>query len=961
MRKDFLFVVLCLGLTACVQAADEMVPVLKAEEVQLVFSASFAGADEAQTRTVLEADGKVSWSPKESIHVFNGTDKAKFTSTNTSVAATASFEGSMTLSSATPLPYFAVYPYDADDVSDGNTVTVKVPSSQRVGVANIADGMSPAVARTESSSSPLEGMDLSFFNVCSGLKFSLSHSDITAITFRGNNGEDVAGRVKVGFDGSGLPRVEQILSGENEIRFCTKDGGEFSPGSWCFLTLLPQTFSKGFTLVFETPTMVGTYVYDKEVTFQRSVWRRAAFVDMDVVFSFPDLASVAMDFVSTNAQGVIPVEIANDEYELTLSGGDPYIFTQALAEDLDPSLRVLEFEYKLSQSVDVFQLFFGINGSITEAASIKTGSLPATDVFKTFRLDITAFRDGGWGKKGEFLRFDPGQTGRGTMRVRNFVVRAMTEEEAQYGVETEEDKDKRAMGERLSAYLRTNYPSSVREVTVTTDKVTVEGVCGGGGSYVLAEITPWQDVTELSTFPYTTDLSGGSFSVTLDRIVNGREGINYDRVFSKWAVVKVEDGKQTLDSHARYADEVPIVRMPEKTMALRNKKGLGAGIKSTDFYREMDDLGLGSITTNITIEGIVGNKVSSGGTAFGGLRYSVNASGRNSLDSLIKQTYARDVIVAAIILTQSSSAYADPENTGGYYAMPNMTTAADFNHYAAALNFLVTRYSHLTAAAANKPLGRINHWIMHNEVDQGLIWTNMGNQPMERYLDRYIKSMRICYNLVRQYDPEASVMGSFTHSWTSEGGGYSPKAMLDRLVEYSEAEGDFFWGVACHPYPQVLTHPKFWAEDVEATASDNSPFVTFKNLEVIDRWIRNPKNLYKGTTKRVLYLSENGTSSPTYSDADLALQAAGACWAWKKVQALPGIDAMQWHSWKDNNTEASQGLRLGLRTLADQGYEANACKPVWYVWQAAGTENEDTVFAPYLPVIGISSWDEIMQ
>ena len=47
--------------------------------------------------------------------------------------------------------------------------------------------------------------------------------------------------------------------------------------------------------------------------------------------------------------------------------------------------------------------------------------------------------------------------------------------------------------------------------------------------------------------------------------------------------------------------------------------------------------------------------------------------------------------------------------------------------------------------------GRIAHWIMHNEVDGCIDWTNMGVKPLTVFTDTYIKSMRICYNIVRQY------------------------------------------------------------------------------------------------------------------------------------------------------------------------------------------------------------------
>ena len=921
------------------------------ETVRLVFSGMFG---EPRTRTSLSEDGStVLWSPGDSIQIFHGAAKAKFVSSNTSPEEKVEFTGTLTQSTDETLPYLAVYPYGTEDSSDGNGITMHVPAAQKALPGSFGEGASPAVARTYGQFSEDEDIPLSFYNVCSGLKFSLAHSDITAITFRGNAGEDVAGRVTIGFDSEGIPAVNGIVAGDKEIRLICGDGEEFPRDTWFYLTLLPQTFSQGFTLVFETATMTGTYVCETPATFRRSVWKRAERIDEDIRFHYPSLASADIRFHTQDSHGVTMTQLANDEYELDLSGSDPYVYTDLFTEDLDPKLRVLDFEYRYESAIDIFQLYFVVQGQTTESASRRFGGLPASSAYRHFTADLSAYRDANWGIAGDGLRFDPGMNGHGKMYVRNFVLREMTEDEQEYGVETEEYKEKRMMGERLTAYLEQSYPSSVDLVRVTADQVIVEGNCAASGSYLLAEITPWQDVTEVETFPYVTELPGGHFSLTLDRKVTGREGIDYDRVFSKWAVVKVSGGKQTLDSHARYADDVTPVQSPD-AMPPKHKKGLAAG-SGTLYYSDMDALGIGSITMNIVLEGIVGKEVSSGTkTSYGGHSYQVVASGRNSADNISIQAYNRGIPIAAILLAGSGSVYKDPENDGGPYTMPNLTTAAAFNQYAAALDFIIQRYS-----KPNTKSGRITNWIMHNEVDYSKDWTNMGDQPMERYLDRYIKSMRICYNIVRQYDPNASVLASYTHSWTATDGGYSPKEMLERTVDYSEAEGDFRWGVAYHPYPQDLTQPRFWQYDTQATDSDDSRYVTFRNPQVIDRWIRKSRNLYKGTEKRVLFFSENGTSSPSYSEEDLALQAAGACLAWKKIERLTGVDAIQWHNWKDNATEAAGGLHLGLRALGEGPFNANDPKPVWYVWQAAGTETEESVFAPYLPLVGLSSWDEI--
>lgn len=506
--------------------------------------------------------------------------------------------------------------------------------------------------------------------------------------------------------------------------------------------------------------------------------------------------------------------------------------------------------------------------------------------------------------------------------------------------------DKYQMAANIKDYLAKDYPSKVTNVQVTSDKVIIKGNCGGSGTYLLAEITPWQDVTELEKYPYTQDLSGGGFTVTVDRIVPNREGIRYDKVFSKWAVVKVDGDRQTLDSHARYADDVVPKKSPE-AVPLRNKKGFGAG--DTDLYfSDCKEMNVGSITMNVVLNEYI--KGEGSGYSYGGQNYSLGAF-KDYVDRVTRRAGEMDLVVSAIILCQTNSIFKDPENKGGNYTMPNLTTAKAFNLYAAALEHMAS--THCT------PGNRISHWIMHNEVDFANEWTNMGDQPMMRYLDRYIKSMRICYNIARQYDQNASVLGSYTHCWTVADGNYAPKKILEATVAYSEAEGDFRWGVAYHPYPQNLTKPSFWIDDTQATYSLNSKYVTFKNLEVIDAWIRQKENFYKGKTKRVLFLSEQGTNSPSYSESDLALQAAGGAWAWKKVSKLDGIDAIQWHNWADNKAEG--GLRIGLRTFAEGSVSNLTPKPVWYVWKAAGTAEEDSVFDQYKTTLGISDWDSILN
>ena len=219
--------------------------------------------------------------------------------------------------------------------------------------------------------------------------------------------------------------------------------------------------------------------------------------------------------------------------------------------------------------------------------------------------------------------------------------------------------------------------------------------------------------------------------------------------------------------------------------------------------------------------------------------------------------------------------------------------------------------------------------------------------------------MRMCYNIARKYNPHSEVFVTLTHhwAWTSHPKFYPSKDLMEILLDYGQAEGDFEWAVAQHPYPESLREPKTWL-DQKVNFTFETPLITFKNIEVLNAWIKLPEVLYKGKTKRTLWLSENGTNSPTYSDQDLEEQAAGFAYTWKKFKTLDGIDGFQWHNWFDSRGEG--GLRLGLRRFPDDETDPGGKKPVWYVYQAADRPNEDEVFKPYKETIGIEDWDQVI-
>ena len=645
------------------------------------------------------------------------------------------------------------------------------------------------------------------------------------------------------------------------------------------------------------------------------------------------------------------------EYGFSCTGVDPYFYLEPLKGADVAKECVLTFEYQ-SNSELASQLFF-CTPSASEAKSTRK-TFPASSSWKSVAVPVYFYAlDFGWGSDGHSLRIDPCSKSGVILKIRKMKLREPNASEKAFI--DKEQKERDALKNRDSAlktYLNSSFTMSVTSVTASAEGVTITGSASGDG-VELVEITPWQDVTDAS-FTDRHPVSG-AFSVTVAR-VQEKDGYQYDRIQSRWALVKKgEGGTDTLVSAARYADVIPCTSsVPE--VKIKDKKGLGGYFGNDVQTQDLTDLGISHVTVNVTPNNFLfkndpGNSITH---KYCGKTYYIRKSSIDKYDKLFTTCQEKGIVVSAIILIQRTAAdYAvrtdvvHPDCDGGYYSMPNFTTVSGVQTYGAMLDFIASRYS-----PADGTHGSIHNWIMHNEVDAANEWTNMGSKATENMMvHEYVKSMRLCYNIARQYYPYARVMASLTHTWTKSDNdtGFTSKSILEKIVKYSSIEGDFEWGVAAHPYPQSLLEPRIWSKDTRATYSMDSDFVTFKNLEVLDKWILTPAHMYGGNVKRLLLLSENGTNARSYDDADMADQAAGAAWAMKKVYRLHGIDGIDWHNWYDNPDEVAQGLRIGLRNTALEK------KPVWTVYQAAGTDKEAEVFDPYLSVIGISSWDEIFK
>jgi len=346
-------------------------------------------------------------------------------------------------------------------------------------------------------------------------------------------------------------------------------------------------------------------------------------------------------------------------------------------------------------------------------------------------------------------------------------------------------------------------------------------------------------------------------------------------------------------------------------------------------------------------------------------QYSINERYAQGLDSQIKPLSDAGVVVYLILLAYPSGdaeknslmlhADADPDRA---YTIAGFNTAnqAGTDRFQALVAFLAKRYSE-----ADSPHGRAWGWIIGNEVNSQFRWYNVGPKSVEAFASEYERAVRAAHEAVRTYSAHGRCYLSFDHHWNIAAEGqdkqkaYPTRAVLEAFAAIARQRGDFEWHVAHHPYPENLRDPRSWL-DKTALPRDDSPRVTFKNLEVATRFMRRPEMLWQGARRRII-LSEQGTDVLRGPDGE-AYQAAGFAYAWENVTRQDGIDALIWHRHVDHAHE--DGLRLGLwENQPGTVSTPHRQRKIYELFEAAGTDRWREAAAFALPLIGIQSWDEL--
>jgi hypothetical protein len=348
-----------------------------------------------------------------------------------------------------------------------------------------------------------------------------------------------------------------------------------------------------------------------------------------------------------------------------------------------------------------------------------------------------------------------------------------------------------------------------------------------------------------------------------------------------------------------------------------------------------------------------------------GKEWLINGNYVRSLDAQIKPLSDAKVTAYLILLAYPTKDAAKDKlllhpaaRADGKYSIAAFNTATPdgLALYRALVAFLAERYS-----GAHPEHGRVWGYIIGNEVNSQWLWYNLGQMTVEQAAAEYEKAVRAANEVIRGHSAHARCYLSFDHHWNTSMPGisakeaYKTREFLAHFARIAKERGDFEWHVAHHPYPDNLGNPRTWL-DKDAGPTEDTPHITFKNLEVACRVMQKPEWLWQGKPRRII-LSEQGLHCLKSPEGE-RLQAAGFAYVWEKVVRQDGIDALIWHRHVDHAHEG--GLRLGLwenkpGSIVTPGRK----RQIWELFQKAGTPEWSPAAAFALPVVGLKSWDEL--
>lgn len=546
------------------------------------------------------------------------------------------------------------------------------------------------------------------------------------------------------------------------------------------------------------------------------------------------------------------------------------------------------------------------------------------------------------------------------------------------------------------------------EITVTVNKVGTSGTAQlyryKANEYHPADTMRGQSKDVRAEGEYIGEYTCGSAQ---DFVFNRYLNDGSDNLYSKYYLV--QNGK--ILSGPIYASQIESTRSIGRFDG--TKKGLTVEDGST--LAMAKEMGVGNTVINVNINELIyanedadGNPIDNSRNAnaiefeVNGEMFYFNADYVKGQDALIS-SYSKEGINVSLVLISWAKTWKSsspscllylPANQQRHTMAFNTSTERGTEYWIAAMEFLANRYS------KSAKQGLAQQFIVGNEIDYTYDWSlimplqnadkTYNRAPVNEFMEEYARGLRLANLAVKKYNSEAKVCVSLTHNWAEScldsyglrelygnkqirWNSYAPKVILDWLIKYEGARGDYDWGIAAHPYPIGTSSSNPVKTDVNPALVGNpqahpitgdwktTPWVTVANLEVYQLYLQQPENMYNGEEIRKVYLTEtsicnkkrkdNTAEAVRQSQLEAAASIAMTYYRAANLECIESIDYFQPH-----DQEGDIDNKLGL--IETDGTK----KPAYNVWKYIDTNKSFTYANKYLKYIApeASSYRELM-
>ncbi|TWU03119.1 DUF5722 domain-containing protein [Neorhodopirellula pilleata] len=658
-------------------------------------------------------------------------------------------------------------------------------------------------------------------------------------------------------------------------------------------------------------------------------------------------------------------KVVDDTYLITTTGNDPFIQFEL------PVAKAIGRDWYLSMETFCTEGVASVEGYAgrhpTHDDLVNLPNVDSSEGWTTYHVNLSRLAPAALDPdRPTPFRIDWGMKKGVRLSVRNVRLRPATDQEReQLESESRIRREKELLDEQIDQYIQSPKPVSIERVEHQDQSILIQGHVKPGVATDQLWLVPRRG-HEISALPITTKQPSDKYPID---VVNHRfevqipagpnAPLRYPGV--RFQVIRKIADQVDLVSAARYPDQLDpeLARSLPPVPSLQAAKGLTClDVRFTS--EQIRDLGLQHGSVNVVMNDLIRMTPAPGyePITIRGREVYYDIHRTRGLDRNIEMLRRADLTVAAILLiplrSRSGSPIVHPDaDPAGVYAMPNLTTGEGVDVFTLTCDFLADRYSQGDNGNGTEPGfvdRRVDHWIVHNEVDAGWSWTNMGEQPMNVFLDHYFRSMRIVDAAVRNRNPHATAFISLTHMWNQGNPKpwrwYPAKSIMEALMAHCETEGDFPWGLAFHPYPESLWEADTWNDNIENDF--DAATISIKNIEVLDRFMHTERARRSDGTVRPVLLSEQGFHSPEDRPDSLQIQAAALLYTFEKIRRCPSVVAFDYHRPVDHPNEG--GLRLGLRGLPTSEHPIGRAKPGWDVYRAIGTPAEAALREQYEPL-----------